>query len=235
MSALVDQNANNGKGWADSESDSDNEERVSRKERASAIPADVVPSEVVAEPVVVVAEESSSSEDEDDADGKLNADLLISVQSNTKKNVKPSTQRKNLSKKEQREQQLKELDNLSSILKDFGVTEDTAASEGVVNDVQGPSDEVDNEKLKKKRKKKTATGHSKEVEGSSAPAVAVESPAEPIDVASVLKAKIAAKKGSKKVSSDPQKIAVAEALKASEAAKKSKKKKDLSKFNEFSY
>lgn len=234
MSALVDQNANNGKGWADSESDSDNEERVSRKERASAIPADVVPSEVVAEPVVV-AEESSSSDDEDDADGKLNADLLISVQSNTKKNVKPSTQRKNLSKKEQREQQLKELDNLSSILKDFGVTEDTAASEAVVNDVQGPSDEVDNEKLKKKRKKKTATGHSKEGEGSSAPAGAVESPAGPVDVASVLKAKIAAKKGSKKVSSDPQKIAVAEALKASEAAKKSKKKKDLSKFNEFSY
>jgi hypothetical protein len=217
------------KNWAD-ESDSEDEREQKRDE--TSLPVDQVSSQSQ------VAPSDDDSSDDDSENGKINSDLMVaSGAANSKKNSNKSTARKPVSKKDQKQLKLKELDELDSLLKELGVSPSTEAvvadSEAVaISSTVAEAD--DDEKAKKKRKKKSAAASSSaETPIPSATEAELVADASPVDVAAVLKAKLSAKKSSKSTAvSDAQKIAIAE---KSAADKKNKKKKDLSKFNEFSY
>mmetsp|Transcript_31617 Transcript_31617/g.23442 ORF Transcript_31617/g.23442 Transcript_31617/m.23442 type:complete len:206 (-) Transcript_31617:112-729(-) len=199
------------KNWADAESDSD-EERDNAAGPTQAINE---------ENLVENAESDESSEDEE---SKLDGAL---IESQANRRELRAVSRKNISKKEQK---IKEMHDLESVLKEFGVTGDQEVGADVSEQATENPASDGNEKSKKKRKKKVmgAPAQTALQEENSQ-----ESTLSPVDVSAILKSKMSAKKSTKSSSTvDAQKLAIAE---AKSAADKKKKKKDLTKFSEFSY
>lgn len=227
------------KSWADSESDSDNDDlKVSNRnveeEREKIVQSingednDVKEDEEGEDEENFEDDSSQQSEDdsveEDNGSYKLN--LIPTNQTACQKKGKLS---QNLSKKEKLEQRLKELDDLDVILSQFKVTNDEVVEGNSVEAVgEAGSDNMLDEKTKKKRKKKTSnapTTNTAEVAGA-----ANEVPSVPVDVSKILKSRTT--KAKKSSMSEAQKLAIAEAAKKDSSKKK---KKDKSKFSEGSY
>jgi hypothetical protein len=230
------------KSWADSESDSDNDEvkNSSRNgielEQTNLQPVDKshVADEAMDGNDDDENESTSSSEEEeedDDSDQEDNGSYKLSAipAASAVSQSKPKAVQ-NLSKKEKLEQRQKELDDLDAILSQFKIEEPNDA--GSVSNEQDPNGssnvfaEVD-EKAKKKRKKKASTYS---VSSNPPPTSNEEAPQLSQDVSKILKSRTA--KTKKTVVSDAQKVAIAEAMKKDS---NKKKKKDKSKFSEGSY
>lgn len=208
------------KNWADSDSESDEEieEEEQEPEKTKAEENRKEPSS--GSDPHSDSDSDSDSGDEDNDDNKLR---LVAKQPEPVKKERVAP----LTKKEQKELKMKELDDLDAILAGFGIDTTTQApvADSSTKDDPQPSE---NNKKKKKKKKTTAS-----TEGSAKP---IEAPIEVVpiaDINSVLKSR-SKKGGTAKKSdtiSDAQKIAMVEAKKQTS----SKKKRDKSKFSETSY
>lgn len=229
------------KGWAESESESDDEKDTQKLQKNSAGVDDfekeeaaLNASEDATEDRNEEEEDDSDDEDEEDEseeddDDKL--DLSRVTTSQPQKKVEKKTQ--NISKKERLELRQKELEDLDSLLAEFRVEKSETTTESIpkVEEVSSNLANESEEAKKKKSKKKKSTSSSKKDE----PAESSAAPKTPVDISSILKARTSKNKsssGKTATLSAAQKIAMEEAMKASAAKKK---KKDKSKFNEFSY
>ena len=184
--------------------------------------------------------DEEEDEEEDDEDELEIHDLNISLKSSMEAKPQQKSKPYNLSKKERKELQKKEIDELDSILSEFGNPVASAAAivttSTRVEELKDPHDQscvasTDKRKKKKKPSSKPLIGEDANVE------VQVEdSSTVVVDVTAVLKNKL--KKSNKKANHVP--IAVQEALKATVVTTESKsKKKEMLKakkqsYNEFS-
>jgi hypothetical protein len=182
-------------------------------------------------------EEESGSEDEDDDDEESigDVDLVASVSES-----KPAVSKAKtpaivvpLTKKERKEQQKKEIDELDSILSELGAiatpTVSMEASAPPVTEEQVPKGDD------KRRRKKKAKAPQTETQTQAEPADEVEAQPVAVDVAAVLRSKL---KKPKKVPKNTS-TAVQEALRSLEASDSKLKKKEAQKakkqtYNEFS-
>jgi hypothetical protein len=214
------------KKWAD-ESDSSDEEEEQEEQAAHKD-----------EPVVAEDQEDSEeeSESEDDAD-KLDLSKLKVTPA-----VEPKKEVKQLTKQEKKDLKQKELQDLDSLLAEFGAGETSApaAAESSTaasgNNAAAATEDANKDKKKKKKKASGAKKDTPAAEGTADKEE--ETPFVPVaNISAVLKSRTSGnKKGGSNSSgvTDAQKIALAEAKKASEGQKK-KKNRDTSKFCEGTY
>ena len=176
------------------------------------------------------SEEESESEDEEE-------DTLRNITTSTvaQKPVEKKKAPAQLSKKEKKELKQKELEDLDSILSQFGIEQKDNSGNQAAAQVNTPQQEskeevgtVEESKKKKPKKKKSTASSSAvpkqdEVETAAADVI--------VDISQVLKSKAKAKP--KKATSND---AISEALKESRSVDtKGKKSKDKKGYNEFSY
>jgi hypothetical protein len=216
------------KKWVDSESESDHEGQYSRGKDELISEADGI-RKAEAEQSESESESESDSSSDDGEDSKLRLTAPQPAPVKKEKVVQ-------LSKKEQLERRQKELNELDSLLAEFGtVNVETSTQEAVPAAAVEESTEVtenaaSNSDKKKKKKKPSSTKKSEKAE--EAP-VEVTTSSAPVDVNAILKARTTKKSTKKAETSDALKIAMAEAQKSKDSSKK--KKKDTSKFSEYSY
>jgi len=242
MSSLVDAQR---KKWGDYESDSEHEE-IDEPENAESKITRVHEDETrkeIEEDNGDEGEDEEEDDDDDDVEGEENnaldlSKISIHSQGQTRK---PDEKTKNLSKKEKLELRRKELDDLDSILAGFKgeqevstTTEPSQATEEEETKEQDTNDGENKTNKKKKKKKKAPSAPAGDDDNKAPVTAASETANAPVNIASVLKAKMSSTTSKSKSTSDPLKIAMEEVLKSS-AGKEKKKKRDKSKFSEGSY
>ena len=193
-------------------------------------------------------EDDEEEEEEEEEELEIN-DLNISLKTSIMESKPlPKPKSTNLSKKERKELQKKEIDELDSILSEFGaspvvtqpanIDPPSTSTMKVEDSTDISNDQPTNASNDKKRKKKKSSSKSTNGDNSASAEVTPSDdvPAVVVDVTAALKNKL--KKSNKKGNNVP--IAVQEALKASAATAESKsRKKEMLKakkqsYNEFS-
>ena len=192
-------------------------------------------------------EEDDDDDDDDDSDDDEDEDTTrqIGVVRSATETAKPKERDvTQLSKKERKELRMQELDDLDSMLAEFGTVsaenhDSNAKSEPVEVTTTEGNDGNDDKKVNKKKKKKSAASKQTDVSGAPSGEIAAVTPKDDqvdvfVDVAAVLKNKLNKQKSGKKAPTVPSAAAVALKEAAGGDGKK-KKKKDNAKFSEYSY